>query len=73
LAARRLSDFREANEPVSEDWLATGIENAPCEAFATGRLMPSIDAIGSARVTKLTGMLDVAVFAASVTAGSSRH
>ena len=33
----------------------------------------SIDAIGSARVTKLTGMLDVAAFAASVTAGSSRH
>ena len=33
-----------------------------------GRLMPdtSLDAIGSARVTELIGMLDVAAFAASV-------
>jgi hypothetical protein len=33
----------------------------------------SLGAIGSARVTELIGMLDVAAFAASVTAGSSRH
>jgi hypothetical protein len=55
--------------------LATGIENALCEALATR----AVDAGREHRCHRvsagheMTGMLDVAAFAASVTAGSSRH